>query len=60
VPKRNRAVTVERKDVTLPIGLAAKVLNKLGGRGLSSLVARLLELWYTDKTIQEMCKEDSK
>lgn len=40
-----RKITRERKDVTLPIGLADDVLKLLGGRGLSALVTTLLLRW---------------
>lgn len=42
---RDRPVTRERKDVTLPKGLYADVQQLLGGRGVSALVSTLLLKW---------------
>lgn len=40
----------ERKDLTMPIGLHARVQKLLGGRGFSKLVTRLLLQWEKNPT----------
>lgn len=52
--RKTRKRTVERQDLTLPIGLTAEVRRTLPNRrGFSALVAWLLVRFMTDERMQK-------